>query len=556
MFSRREKAWVHNLVLWASISVAIVISPGYSFDPVNIPKFFILVPIALMSMGFCFSNFKTMASNQYRIVTALCLLFLVQMLFVMLFSKGYINQQIFGTFGRNTGFISYVGLISILLSAAYVADRQLNRKLALGLIWVGALSMAYGLLQTTGNDPIKWNNNNSIIAFSGNPDFASSLLGMSCIAALIYFLNFSLSIPKRLIAAPYILLGIYLIVRSHAIQGLIVFGIGALIVFYIFLLKQVKTKLSLRVLFGVLTIPVISFFILGTLKIGPLSHYLYKISVRQRGFYWHAAFNAMKSNPFFGVGLDSFGDNYYRYRSTKAALQSLNVQTNAAHNVFLDFGASGGYTLLLIYLLLVLFAGWRSMNTIRKLESFDPYFTTIFAVWVGFQAQSLISINQIGLAIWGWAFTGVLIGYSYLPDEKLVIPSTSKYKGLLKGNFQKIDFTFPVVGLICGIILVSPKLLADHKYKLITNSGSAEQAIAAAYSFPEDSLVTVQIADIFEQSKQRAQAITLLKHAVVKNPDYYPAWSTLYSLSPANSQESSDSLKNMQRLNPRVQVVK
>ena len=57
MFSRREKAWVHNLVLWASISVAIVISPGYSFDPVNIPKFFILVPIALMSMGFCLTNF-------------------------------------------------------------------------------------------------------------------------------------------------------------------------------------------------------------------------------------------------------------------------------------------------------------------------------------------------------------------------------------------------------------------------------------------------------------------------------------------------------------------
>jgi hypothetical protein len=30
---------------------------------------------------------------------------------------------------------------------------------------------------------------------------------------------------------------------------------------------------------------------------------------------------------------------------------------------------------------------------------------------VAFQAQSIISINQIGLALWGWVLSGLIIGY-------------------------------------------------------------------------------------------------------------------------------------------------
>ena len=46
----------------------------------------------------------------------------------------------------------------------------------------------------------------------------------------------------------------------------------------------------------------------------------------------------------------------------------------------------------------------------RKTE-FDVIFATIVAAWVAYQAQSLISINQLGLGVWGWSLSGLIIGY-------------------------------------------------------------------------------------------------------------------------------------------------
>jgi tetratricopeptide (TPR) repeat protein len=56
----------------------------------------------------------------------------------------------------------------------------------------------------------------------------------------------------------------------------------------------------------------------------------------------------------------------------------------------------------------------------------------IFAAWISFQAQSLISIENIALGIWGWILGGIIVGISTTPTsqfgEKLQVNSSEIQK--------------------------------------------------------------------------------------------------------------------------------
>jgi O-antigen ligase len=546
---------MNNSVLITLISTTLIIAPNYSYDPINIPKVLVLTIMAFMLIGFLVPYGKILISRNFRVLFILSAVFVIQLILVVSFSGSYVTQQIFGTFGRNTGLITYLALISLLVSVALLVSSELDKKLVNGLLITGLANLVYGIIQFLGIDPIKWNNGYTpIITFLGNPNFASSFIAMSCISALVLVLGPKQSTYKRVSGVLFILAGLFLILKSQSIQGFIVFGIGALIFLYFYLTKQKQIKRNFQGLFFLVTTPLVALVSLGALKIGPLADYLYKVSVRQRGFYWHAAVKAMQDNPYFGVGLDSFGDNYYRYRSANAAFYSVNTQTNSAHNIFLDFGANGGFPLFIVYILLTLFAGWRAIKNLRRLEFFDPYFVTIFAVWVGFQAQSIISINQIGVAVWGWAFSGVLIGHSFIEEK---FPDDTKKSSHKKSTKVPVsNWLGASVGLLLGVSLVFPKFQADHNYRVATGSGNLNLAIAVVQKYPKDLALSTKMADAISQSGFKPQAVEILRDVTASNPKYYPGWATLFSLVKPDSADSKLALLRMQELNPRVEIIK
>jgi O-antigen ligase len=94
----------------------------------------------------------------------------------------------------------------------------------------------------------------------------------------------------------------------------------------------------------------------GFLQKGPLSTLLYQDSITYRGDYWRAGIRMISEHPLFGVGFDSFGDYYFRYRDlTSATRRGPLIYTNSAHNYFIDFAANGGLFYLLLYLLFTSF---------------------------------------------------------------------------------------------------------------------------------------------------------------------------------------------------------
>jgi tetratricopeptide (TPR) repeat protein len=210
-----------------------------------------------------------------------------------------------------------------------------------------------------------------------------------------------------------------LIWRSQSRQGLVAFSIGVAIILVVVLGKR-------KLIFGVISAVVFgSLFILavlGMLQIGPLTSLLYKESVSIRGFYWRAAFEMFLHNPFNGVGIDKYGSFFKEFREIQYPLNyGFNLTSTNAHNVYLQLLATGGLIVALPYIALKAYITISGIKYILRNSGKELIlFIGLFACWIAYEAQSIISIDNIGLTIWGWLLAGAILAISR--DKKDLTP--------------------------------------------------------------------------------------------------------------------------------------
>ena len=549
--------YLSGLVLFTGVSVGLFITPNVSFEPLDQNKMLLLVTLSCGIFGALIANYKAVWRKIDKLYFSVISLFILQISLVLIFSNAPLNQQWFGTFGRNTGYLTYLAL-AILSVASFISALSANlSKYLYALFGLDVISLVYDLLQTFNHDPIKWNNNyNHIIGFLGNPDFESAFLGICGVAVVSYFLSQGQKIVNRSLALIYLLATVYLIHRSGAQQGLLVFGAGSAIVLYIYLKVNFQHKqwLSNGFLFVTLTI---GFLVLGGIfQKGPLSSILYKTSVRQRGFYWHAAIKMMNQHPIFGVGLDSYGDWYLKVRSANAAFHTPITQSNAAHNVFLDFGANGGYPLLILNLTLTAYTIFCSWKLIRMSKQFDWKFTSIFGAWIAFELQSIVSINQIGLAVWGWILGGLILGYCFkskLQSEIEVSPRrTSRNVISLKNKNNSLMGI--LLGICVGLALAAPYFVADKATRDAFNSRNVSKIISAVSKSPTDDGRVLQAASALAGSKLIPQAKEMVLKVIKNNPRNYNAWDLLRQISTPGSKDYKLAVGKLNYLNPQIPI--
>lgn len=544
------------LIIGACIGAGIIITPNSSTEPVDLPKLLVLTTLGFAVLGILFSSGYEIVRNVNRVFLVLIILFIIQMTLALTLSGAPFNQQFYGTFGRNTGFLAYVSLLGIAVASSFVASPNFLKRFAYSIIGIGAISICYDLLQTTGHDPVKWNNPyNPIIGFLGNPDFEASFLGMVGIVIVSMIVRKETSILSRVLTSAALIFLVFLIYRSAAQQGILVLLLGAAIVVIVYLFKSnnaLLRRFSLPMLLAAIGAGI--FVLLGSLKIGPLAGVLYKTSVRQRGFYWEAALNMMNKKPITGIGLDSYGDWYFRTRSIKAATITPLVQSNAAHNVFLDLGSNGGWPLFIINIALLIFVAICGIRVLRRELQFNWVFTGLFAAWVGFEAQALISINQLGIGVWGWALGGAIVGFEfkYLIVLKAKSPGGSEQK---KGRRTKVEkyslqATFALASGFIGFLLVFQLFNADMNYRKATISKSAESVISAALANPKETGRILQAAQLLASNKLNAQAIQLADEVLKINPDSYNALNLKYQLTLGSSPNAQIMLQRLRQLDP------
>jgi hypothetical protein len=205
---------------------------------------------------------------------------------------------------------------------------------------------------------------------------------------------------------------LYIILSSESRQGLyaIVCGLLFFLVSYFYVID-----LKFKKVFASVALLAVGVSILGMLQLGPLAGLLYKPSVTVRGFYWRAALEMFSSKPLTGVGLDSYGD-YFRQHKEIGYVRNYGVEitSNNAHNTFLQLFATGGFFVGALYLLLILgviYFGLRSVFAAKKTPA-SNLILTLLAAFVTFQAQSFISIDNLGISVWSWCFAGAILGIS------------------------------------------------------------------------------------------------------------------------------------------------
>ena len=533
---------------------SLIMLPEFSMDPINVPKAFILHLVGVFGLGLLISNARLLWSKRSRSAFVIATFFVLFLFSTLLFSGAPKIQQMYGAGGRATGLISYLALVVLLLCAMLISNMSNVKLFAFAILGVGGLNIFYGLIQASGGDPVKWSNPYSpVIGFLGNPNFSSSMIGLSCVAATAIILQFKVS--KLAIAAlfGYELLALFVILKTQSIQGFVVFGLTTGILVLIALYKSAKVKNIWVAIYALFATAVGVTAIFGMVNIGPLSAYLYKVSVRQRGYYWNAGIEMLKANPIFGVGLDSFGDWYWSVRSAPAALNSLDANTNSAHNVYLDIASNGGFPLLVAYLALNVLVLFRGIKLLKNSPKFDPYFSAIFVGWIGYQAQSFISINQLGLAVWGWLFGGLVLGYSY-SDSAQANQGKGFKRTAKKGSLQEL--AIPAIISIVGISMVAPAFITDHTFITALKSRNGEQVIAATQKFPKSNSRNLTAAQMYQNSQLNEQAISIAEDNVKVNPRDFNSWRMIAILSPVESEKSKNAVEQMKKLNPRDDRIK
>ena len=511
----------------------------------------VVVPVGFMCLGLILANRGSVNWRKYKVVLGLIAAFIVWQVLVVVTSDGEIYQQLFGTNGRNTGLITYVALSLIFIGSILASSPTVIKQLVLVIFIVGSASLAYGVIQALGADPFNWVNPYSpVFGFLGNPNFQSSLLGV--LGAIVFgqFFAKGLKLQYKALIALYLLVTLYVIKETNSQQGFLVLalGIGVVVGLYVLQLNR-----SLGIAYGLLS--VVGFFavLIGTLNKGPLASILYKDSVTYRGDYWRAGWNMTVDNPIFGVGMDSYGDWYRRSRTIEATLRrGPDTTSNAAHNVYLDISSYGGFPLLIIYVALMVLVVVSAKKVLKRSTGFNPVFVGVFAGWVAFQAQSIISINQIGLAMWGWVLSGLIIGYEINTRNAVVIEQSTK-KGRFAGKPTQSSAGSVValfVAFVLGVLVGMPPYVASARYKSALETSNPTIIQQAAYIWPVDYSRMIQVAMTLNENKLEAQGLEVALDAIEKFPNNYLVWANLDAMKSATAEQRAQAQKEMKRLDP------
>jgi hypothetical protein len=554
MLSLEKEKQLTRLLSTGMFLISVFVSTVGLTDPVNVPKFLLLGILSCACLGLIVSSTAKIWKSQQMLAIALFLLFSLISVFG---SSSPVTQNLYGTYGRNNGFLTYLFLSILLICTSLLSKRNSLQTILKTLIYVGYVNLAYCLWVIVFGDFIPWNNPyGNILGTFGNPNFVGAFLGIFFGVQLAFGISKESS-KKFKIGLLFLLpLTLFEIVDSHAIQGRVLAALSVAIILFFY----IKSRFSPRILLACSALFTFlgGLALAGAFQIGPLSEMIYKTSVSLRGQYWLAAWNTGQANPFSGAGMDAFGDWYRRSRDLRAIeLPGINTVVNTAHNVPLDMFAFGGWPLFLSYLLVMAIALRSVLRISKKMHGYDAVGVGLITAWICYQVQAVISINQIGLAIWGWALSGCVVAYDhYLTSVKIQSQTSNKSLPKSSVNFSSMDAKTTLhvcaFGLI-GFLAALPPMSGDIALRSAQVSRDAlqlESTMDSSLFNPQQTEKYLLNIEAFERSGLFDLSHKYALEGTKWNPESYDLWRALFLIKNSTQEERDIAVANMKKLDP------
>lgn len=559
MNSANRSTFTAKLIAAALAVVSVLLFTGSVTDPVNVTKLFAIGGFAFAALGSILNSVSFRALNKVKIPLITVISFLAVSVLVLFQSKAPISQSLYGVYGRNNGFILYLSLSLLLIASLTLVSRKDFLYVIYALLFAGTINVVYGLWVMAFGDFIGWNNQyGNLLGTFGNPNFIGSFFGM--FSSVLFASLLSRTMDKRFRLGALLLLPVVFItiMDTKAVQGKVLFVAAAGITLFFFVRDKFQSKYwSIAYVAAAATCFLTALF--GTLQKGPLANLLYKETVSLRGEYWYSGWQTGINNPWFGVGFDSLGDWYRRSRRESAlTLPGVDTVINAAHNVYMDMLAFGGWPLFISYTVISVCVLVSIIRFTIRNKKFDFPFVTLVSVWTCYQLQSIISINQVGLAIWGWVTAGLVIAYTKLDQniaEETQQKSIKKSRNRSTSNTNEVLTPRVFAGLlsVVGLLISAPPLSADMKWRdaqLSQDVAKVEAILKPSYMNPLSTNKMINVVGVFETNKFYDLAHKYALEAVEFNPDSYESWRTITLLSKSTEQEKGEALAQMKRLDP------
>jgi len=544
MINALVKAKIEITVLVTGLLCSLIVFPKF-LDRYNLPKFLVLSIGSGIALAMLFMNRKLYSFTRFRSIYFFVSLFIFAQVISGLASNQHLYKTLMGQYQRNNGVLTYIFLMTIFISIALSNLDVLKYSVVKTLTFLGLILSVYGFFQRSEAALISKDAAAiSVTLTMGNIDFAAALLGITGIATLVMFFSTSKNLLAKFCFIFLYYLHFNLLFDSPAKQGRVTLIIGTLFVigFWLMASKNKIIKFASHIWWAAVLFGII-FSSLGVFDKGPLKKFFVgdRESLADRFSQWNTALHMINQNKIFGVGIDAFGDYSRRYQSLEAYNRIKLANAGAVdnpHNVFLHLGATGGLLLLICYLLLLIFIIYRSVISLRTEKESQLIVGGLFAIWISIQAQSIISIDQIGLSIWGWIVAGVLVNISYsnriLPTPNLNKPDSNFLK---KSNSYKNKSVLALIVFQIPTLYIAPVVFNHFNLSAAVDkmrfTSTQEEISPNAIKLTEASLkvkepiLRMNVVRLLGDFGEIENAILLAKATTVEFPQEFEGWNTL-----------------------------
>lgn len=380
----------------------------------------------------------------------------------------------FGQYYRWSGLLGYViyavlGLVAIRHASAWPVRRLVDAVLA-----GAAVTAAYALLQSVGLDPFAWAGGIGNTSVAGNINWGSAYVGLGLTVALHRAVSPGSLLMRRVSAGLVVVLGAGLI-SLEAFQGFLVAAVGTAIVLVVQLWDRLPAARDLlrrrRRELTALLVLVLAVGIWSAFQGPEVLRRAVGVGFEARLHFWDAALSMIADRPLLGSGLDTFGHLWSRYQPPAYAVDFGDAWVDVPHSVPLGMFVDGGVLLGVAYLAVIGSVGLA----IARGASDDGVrirgdLLSLVLIWVGYQTQSLVSIDQPQLAVLHFVVAGSLVGALGQVSEKPVSLPWIRQRVERKRGADQLGPVRPlgravvpatVVLVVAAAVTLSPQIRAD-----------------------------------------------------------------------------------------------